>query len=56
MMGKRNNAERHQIKMISMDDLVPNNHLIRKIDKAIDLSFIYDKVKDLYSPYGKESL
>ena len=25
---------------------------LRKIENAIDFSFIYDKVKDLYSPLG----
>jgi len=56
MMGKRNTAERHQIKMTSIDELILNDHLIRKIDAAIDLNFIYDKAKELYSPYGKESI
>ncbi|MGO5076187.1 IS1182 family transposase, partial [Clostridium sporogenes] len=56
MMGKRDTAERHQIKLTSIDDMVPKNHLIRKIDKAIDLSFIYDKVENLYKPYGRESV
>ncbi len=55
-MGKRNTAERHQIKMTSIDELILNDHLIRKIDAAIDLNFIYDKAKELYSPYGKESI
>ncbi len=53
MMGKRDTAERHQIKLISIDDMVPKNHLKRKIDRAIDLSFIYDKVENLYKPYGQ---
>lgn len=56
MMGQRNTNERSQIKMLSLDDLVPQDHIIRKIDKAIDLRFIYDKVKDLYKPYGRESI
>ena len=56
MMGRRNNDERSQIQMLSIDDLVPQEHLIRKIDAAIDLSFIYDKVKDLYKPGGRESI
>lgn len=55
-MGRRNNDERSQIQMLSIDDLVPQDHLIRKIDAAIDLSFIYDKVKDLYKPGGCESI
>ncbi len=38
MMGKRTKNDRTQIQMLSMDDLVPQDHLIRKIDSAIDLS------------------
>lgn len=30
-------------------DLVPQDHLLRIIDKAIDWSFIYDLVRDTYS-------
>ena len=32
-----------------MDDLVPQDHMLRLIDKAIDWSFIYDLVEDKYS-------
>lgn len=32
-----------------MEDLVPKDHILRKIEKAIDFSFIYDLVKDKYS-------
>ncbi|MED4916030.1 IS5/IS1182 family transposase, partial [Geobacillus thermodenitrificans] len=35
---------------VKLDDLVPEDHLVRKLDAAIDFSFIYDVVKDLYSP------
>ena len=56
MMGIKNTDERNALKTINLDNLLPENHIIRKIDKAIDLSFIYDKVKHLYSPYGTESI
>lgn len=56
MMGIKNTDERNTIKSINLNNLVPENHIIRKIDKAIDLLFIYDKVRDLYSPYGTESI
>jgi transposase len=36
--------------IISVEDLVPQNHLVRKLERAIDWSFIRDEVKDLYSP------
>lgn len=43
-------SENMQSKMIlfTLDELVPENSLYRKIDKYIDFSFIYDKVKHLY--------
>jgi len=56
MMGIKSEIDKKQIEMISLDQLVPENHLVRKIDKAIDLGFIYPLVKDLYSPVGKESI
>ena len=36
--------------IISLDDLVPQDHLVRKLQYAIDWEFIRDEVKDLYSP------
>jgi transposase len=56
MMGRKSKTDRSQIEMLSLDDLVPKNHLVRKLEVAIDLSFIYDEVKDLYKPYGRESI
>lgn len=38
-----------EILMTTMEELVPEDSLFRKIDKYIDFTFIYDKVKDLYS-------
>ncbi|ERM18655.1 hypothetical protein P615_16560 [Brevibacillus laterosporus PE36] len=38
-----------QLSVVSLDELVPSNHLVRKIEKAIDFTFIYDFVKDKYS-------
>ncbi len=41
--------KRGQIQMVCIDDLVPKDHLLRKIEKAIDWSFIYELVEDKYS-------
>ena len=38
-----------EILMTTMEELVPENSLFRKIDKYIDFTFIYEKVKGLYS-------
>lgn len=37
-----------EILMTTMEEIVPEDSLFRKIDKYIDFTFIYDEVKDLY--------
>lgn len=50
MLTIRKEHKRNQYEMmITIDDLVPEDHLVRKIDKVIDFSFIYDLVIDKYS-------
>ena len=57
MMTQNADKKREQVQMFCMDDLVPENHLLRLIDKAIDWTFIYDLVKDKYSPdFGRPSM
>ena len=34
--------------MLCMDDMVPQNHMLRLIDKAIDWTFIYELVEEKY--------
>ena len=36
------------LEFVCIDELVPQDHLLRKVDKHIDFSFIHDLVKDLY--------
>ena len=49
MLTEQNEKVRKQLQIVSIDDLVPEDHLLRIIDKAIDWSFIYDLVKEKYS-------
>ena len=43
--------------MVSLEDLVPKEHLVRKLEAAIDWSFIYEFVEPLYSEdNGRPSL
>jgi transposase len=37
------------------EKLIPKDHLLVKIDSIIDFSFVYEKVKDKYSPVGRGS-
>lgn len=39
---------RNQIEMVALDQLVPEDHLVRKVEQAIDFEFIYVLVKDKY--------
>ncbi len=46
-----------EIMMTTMEEIVPEDSLFRKIDKYIDFTFIYDEVKDYYClDNGKYSL
>lgn len=47
-MTQNQDKKRKQIQMVCMDDLVPQDHLLRIIDKAIAWSFIYGLVEDKY--------
>ena len=49
MMTQNADKKREQIQMFCMDDLVPKDHLLRLIDRAIDWSFIYDLAEEKYS-------
>ncbi len=55
MLNKKEENKK-QVHFLSLEDLVPENHLVRKLDKAKDLSFIYEKVKNLYSDKGRPSI
>src|ERR1700744_1997157 len=38
--------------MVSLDGLVPKDHLLRKIEAVIDFSFIHDRVAGFYGPHN----
>lgn len=49
MMTQNADKKREQIQLLCMDDMVPYDHLLRIIDKAIDWTFIYALVEEKYS-------
>lgn len=52
MYEERNrHKEQEQLHILCIDDLVPKNHILRNIDKAIDFSFIYDEVEEMYNDF-----
>ena len=48
-MYKERKFSQENIIMMSMEEMVPKDHLLRKIDKSMDFSFINEKTKHLYS-------
>lgn len=56
-MISKNNKSAPQMQIVSIDQLVPEDHLLRKVDAAIDFDFIYDLVEEKYSPdMGRPSI
>ena len=47
-MLNKEKADRYQIEFYCVDDLVPKNHLLRKIEKAVDFKKIYEITDELY--------
>ena len=47
-MMQKGYENRYQIEMICVEDLVPQDHLLRQIRAAVDFSKIYEFVEDLY--------
>ncbi|WP_339258423.1 IS1182 family transposase [Lysinibacillus sp. FSL K6-3209] len=56
MMSKNQINEREQLEILTIDQLVPQDHLVRKLEAAIDFSFIYPLVENLYSSLGRPSI
>lgn len=49
-MLKKPGPQQTELEMVSLESLVPPDHLLRKIEAVIDFSFIHDRVAGLYCP------
>jgi transposase len=47
-MLKKPAPQQTALEMVTLDSLVPRDHLLRKIDAVIDFTFIHDRVAGLY--------
>ncbi|EEO11871.1 transposase for IS1668 [Vibrio cholerae RC9] len=47
-MLKTPSPQQHQLEMVTLEELVPKDHLVRKVDAAIDFEFIRGEVEHLY--------
>ncbi len=56
MMTKQSVNGRNQFSMLTIDELVPQDHLVRKINHPINFEFIYPIVESTYSTLGRPSV
>ena len=55
MLGRKNRSEK-MFYYVKMDDLIPEDHLLRLVHRYVDLGFIRRKVAHLYSQTGRPSI
>ena len=48
MLSKQEKEKRQEAVMLIMDDMIPEDHILKQIDKYVDFDFIYELVKDMY--------
>ena len=47
-MLKEPGPTQHELEMVTLEELVPCDHLLRRIDAVVDFTFIRDEVRHLY--------
>ena len=56
VMTNRNNLKNDSFILNTLEEIVPPDHEVRKLEAAIDWTFVYPLVKDLYSGIGRPSI
>ena len=55
MMGLKERAFAPKVS-VSLEELVPQDHFYRHLLKVLDLSFVYDLVRECYAAAGRPSI
>ena len=50
MLREKEKVKQTEYEVVILEELVPEDHLLRKIERAVDFSFIHDLCKELYCP------
>jgi len=48
VLGKQDRLQEHLFVACPLRDLIPDDHILRRVDKVLDLSWLRDEVRDLY--------
>jgi len=54
MLSKK--SRQMKIAILDIDDIIPENHLLKRIDKTISFDFIYEYMERYYSNNGRPSI
>ena len=56
MMGRRERGQGQLFYEFNLDDVVPPDHLVRKIDAVLDLGWVHEELAPYYSHTGRPSI
>jgi len=56
MMGRRNQSQGQLFYSFCLDEVVPDDHLVRSIAAVLDLSWVHTELAPHYSPIGRPSI
>ena len=56
MMGRRENGQGQFFYSFDLDEVVPCDHLVRQIDRVLDLGWVHDEGAPYYSHTGRPSI
>ena len=56
MMGRRNQDQGRLFYEFCLDEVVPDDHLVRRIRALLDLSWVYAELASYYSKVGRPSI
>ena len=55
-MLKRAESKQMKMSFVTLEELMPQEHFLRDLDRLVDFDFIYDKVAKLYSNTGRPAI
>ena len=55
-MMSEQKMKQQRLMTVMMESLVPEDHFLRKLDAVVDMDFIYELVRPLYSQHGRPSI
>ena len=56
MMGRLNQDQEQLFYEFQLDEVVPDDHLVREIAAVLDLSWVHSELEPSYSPLGRPSI